>query len=57
MRKFFGTMAMLLLVGLLVTVGAMEKETLDVIPGAILLAVGVAGFGISLKLSGAMLKR
>lgn len=57
MKKFFAAMAMILLAGMLMTVGAMESETLDVIPGAILLAVGVVGFGISLKLSGAMLKR
>lgn len=57
MKKFFGAMALILLAGMLMTVGAMETETLDVIPGAILLAAGLIGFGVSLKLSGAMIKR
>lgn len=57
MRKVFGTIAVAMVAALLCTVGAMENEALDLIAGAVLLIVELGIFGISLKLSGAMIAK
>ena len=57
MRKVFGTIAVIMVAALLCTVGAMENEALDLIAGAVLLIVELGIFGISLKLSGAMIAK
>lgn len=57
MKKVFGTIAVVMVAALLCTVGAMENEALDLIAGAIMLIVELGIFGISLKLSGAMIAK
>lgn len=57
MKKVFGTLAVVMVAALLCTVGAMENEALDLIAGAVLLIVELGIFGISLKLSGAMIAK